>query len=147
MDHSPITPLIPLYIAQTLFGVTYALLIHWLAVNSYLKGQTAYSVVVGDAMILFIQWLFFPHSWEPLVTFGSFVFSGLPMIVSYLVRHQQRVQSQSHKRRPLPNNAMRVRDEAVMDISSMINRIVEKKAEVVDVVHELHQLNGKLKSM
>lgn len=140
-----VPPLIPLYIAQTLFGVVYAMLIHWLAVNEYLQGSTAYSVVVGDAVTLLIQWIFFPHSWEPLVTFGSFVFSGTPMIVSYLFRHQQRVQS--HKRRPLPNNAMRIRDEAVMDISSMINRIVEKKAEVVDVVHELHQLNGKLKSM
>lgn len=140
-----ISPLITLYIAQALFGVMYALLIHWLATNDYLKGQTAYSVVVGDAGTLFIQWLFFPNNWAPIVTFGSFVFSGTPMIVSYLFRHQQRVQS--HKRRPLPNNAMRVRDEAIMDVSLMINRIVEKKAEVVDVVHELHQLNGKLKSM
>lgn len=145
MEHSAISPLIPLYIAQLLFGTLYAILVHWLAVNDYLQGSTAYSVVVGDAVTLFIQWVFFPEAWSPLVTFGCFVFSGVPMIVTYLFRHQKRVQS--HKRRPLPNNAMRVRDEAVMDVSSMINRIVEKKAEVVDVVHELHQLNGKLKSM
>lgn len=145
MEHSLVSPLVPLYIAQSLFGVMYALLIHWLAVNNYLKGSTAYSVVVGDAATLFIQWVFFPQTWVPLVTFGSFVFSGVPMIVSYLVRHQQRVES--HKRRPLPNNAMRVRDEAVMDVELMINKIVANKAEVVCVVHELHQLKGKLKSM
>lgn len=145
MPASAVSPLLPLYITQLLFGVLYAMLIHWLSINEYLQGSTAYSVVVGDAVTLFIQWVFFPHTWLPLVTFFSFVFSGVPMIVTYLFRHQQKVLS--HKRRPLPNNAMRVRDEAVMDLHLIISKIVEKQMPDVEVVHELHELSGRLKSM
>jgi len=147
MSYPPISPLVPLYIAQALFGVMYALLIHWLAINNYLKGHTAYSVVVGDAATLFIQWLFFSHTWLPLVTFGSFVFSGVPMIVSYLVRHQQRVESRSHKRRPLPNFVIDVREHALIELNAIADQIAHENATAVSIVHRIHKLIGMLNSM
>lgn len=145
MEQSLVSPLIPLYITQLLFGILYAILIHWLAVNDYLQGSTAYSVVVGDAVTLFIQWIFFPETWSPQVTFGCFVFSGIPMIVTYLFRHQQKVLS--HKRRPWPTAALKARDEAIMELAKMTHEIVEEKATVASVVHRLHQVIGTLKSV
>jgi len=93
MSVAPVSPLVPLFITQALFGVLYALLIHWLSVNEYLPGSTAYSVVVGDAATLFIQWIFLRDEWTSLITFASFACSGFPMVVSYLFRHQQKVLS------------------------------------------------------
>lgn len=145
MEHSGTSPLISLYIAQALFGVLYSILIHWLSVNDYLQGSTAYSVVVGDAATLAIQWLFFPENWSPWVTFCCFVFSGTPMVISYLIRHQQKVNS--HKRRPWPTAALKARDEAIMELSKMTHEIVDEKATVASVVHRLHMVIGTLKSV
>lgn len=144
-----VSPLVPLYITELLFGVMYALLIHWLATNSHLKGQTAYSVVVGDAATLIIQWFFFPQSWEPLVTFGSFVFSGVPMIVSYLFRHQQQVEKEikSHKRRPLPNFVLDILERAVMELNAIADQIAHENATAAGTVQRLHKLISMLNSM
>lgn len=145
MISAPISPLVPLYIAQLLFGVLYAWFIHWVSVNKYWPGGTAWSVVIGNTATLLIQWLFLGDTWSPLETFGSFAFSGTPMIVTYLFRHQQRVLS--HKRRQLGNTAMRVRDEVVMDLARMTHEIVDERASVASVVHRLHMAIGVLKSL
>ncbi len=145
MQFTEVSPLLSLYIAQFLFGCLYAWLIHWLSVNEYLEGSTAYSVVVGDAATMFIQWLFLPVTWHPMVTFGSFVCSGTPMIVTYLFRHEQKVLS--HKRRPWPTAALKARDEAIMELAKMAYEIVDEKASVASVVHRLHIVIGTLKSV
>lgn len=152
MEHPHVNPLLPLYLAQSVFGILYAMLIHWLSVNEYLKGSTAYSVVVGDAATLFIQWLFLREAWHPFVTFGSFVFTGLPMIVSYLYRHQKKVLS--HRRRPWPTAALRVRDDAVMDISKVIADIEQAAKEnkinagfLLGIVNTLHLVKRTLTSV
>ena len=146
MNISPVSPLIPLYIAQLLFGFLYAALIHWLSVNHYLPGSTAWSVVIGVSGTLFVQWVFIRECWSPLVTFGSFAGTGLPMTVTYLFRHQKRVLL-SHRKRRLGNSAMHIRDDVVMDLASMTHEIAENNATVVSVVHRLHQDIGKLKAM
>ena len=153
MEHPHVSPLLPLYLAQLIFGILYSMLIHWLSMNDYLKGSTAYSVVVGDAATLFIQWLFLPEAWHPFVTFGSFVFSGLPMVVSYLYRYQKKVLL-SHKRRPWPTSALKARDDALMDISKVIADI-EKAAKnneinagfLLGVVNTLHFVKKTLTSV
>ena len=153
MEYPQASPLLSLYLAQLVFGILYAMLIHWLSMNDYLKGSTAYSVVVGDAATLFIQWLFLPEAWHPFVTFGSFAFSGLPMVVSYLYRHQKKVLL-SHKRRPWPTAALKVRDDAVMDITKVIADI-EKAAKnneinagfLLGVVNTLHFVKKTLTSV
>jgi len=74
-------------------------------------------------MTLFIQWLFFPESWNPSVTVGSFAASGLPMFITYQIRHQMLVEKRkadSKQRRPWPNFANQMRDNVIMDISKMI---------------------------
>ena len=151
--HDPrVSPLLSLYLSQLVFGLLYAILIHWISTKGYLKGSTAWSVVIGDGATLMIQWLFIREGWSPLVTFGSFAFSGSPMVISYLVRHQQRLES--HKRRPWPTQAVRVRDDAVMEITSLADEIARKTKEdavrvqdLPDLVNRLHLLKSLLKSV
>lgn len=123
METSQAFPILSLYLAETIFGLLYATLIHWMGVKGYLKGQTAWSVVIGDGATLFIQWLFFRESWNPFVTLGSFACSGIPMIVTYLYRHQMMIEKAKHNRRPWPTAALKARDEALMDITKMIRDI------------------------
>src|SRR5262245_7531458 len=78
MDHPQTIPLISLFLAEFAFGLLYAALIHWISVNNYLAGSTAWSVVIGDAATLFIEWLFFHDNWSPWITFWCFASSGLP---------------------------------------------------------------------
>lgn len=145
MTHTPISPLVPLFIAQFLFGALYATLIHWLSVRNYLQGSTAYSVIVGNAVTLFIQWLFVRDGNSALLTFASFACTGLPMTLTYLYRHQIRVLT--HKRRKLGNAAAHIRDDVVMDLSKMTHEIANEGVTVVSVVHRLHEAVGRLKSL
>lgn len=152
MENPHASPLVSLYLAELVFGLLYAWLIHWLAVNHYLEGSTAWSVVIGNAATLFIEWIFIPTGWNHLVTFGSFAFSGLPMVLTYLYRHQKRMES--HKRRPWPTQAAKVRDEAIMALTGMADEISRKtKAgeiavqDMADVVNRLHLLRSLLKSV
>lgn len=127
MEPSLISPLLPLFLAELVFGLLYAWLIHWLGMNGYMKGQTAWSVVVGDAATLFIQWLFFRVTWNPFVTLGCFACSGLPMVITYLYRYQLKVEKAKHTRRPWPTQALKARSEAMKEIN-MIIQDLEKAA-------------------
>lgn len=123
MPASPASPTLPLYLAELVFGLLYAWLIHWIAVNGWLKGNTAWSVVVGDGGTLFICWLFIPNEWPPIIVFICFAFSGAPMAITYLARHQMQVEKARHTKRPWPTAALRARDEALMDITMTITEI------------------------
>jgi hypothetical protein len=129
MDHSHASPLLSLFLAEFTFGLLYAWLIHWISVKKYLQGSTAWSVVIGDAATLLIQWLFIRDGWNPFVTFACFAFSGTPMVITYLFRHQMQVEKAKHTRRPWPTAAMRARDDVVMDLSSMIGEIEQAAKE------------------
>jgi hypothetical protein len=124
MAASPSSLLLPLCLAELVFGLLYALLIHWIALHGWLKGNTAWSVVIGNSATLLIQWLFIPSS-GPWLTFMCFAFSGAPMAVTYLLRHQMRVEKAKHTKRPWPTAALRARDNAVMDIAGVIKDIEE----------------------
>ena len=145
--NSPTSPLLSLYLAQFLFGVLYASLIHWLSMKHYLPGSTAWSVVIGDAATLFIQWLFVRDGWNFGMTFGSFACSGFPMVITYLYRHQSNVIRARHTRRPWPTAAAKARDDAVMELAMMADEIANEKATVVSIVHRLHKLIGLLNSV
>lgn len=128
MNGPHVSPLLPLFFAEIIFGLLYAVLIHWMGMKGYLKGQTAWSVVVGDGVTLFVEWLFFRESWNPFVTLGCFACTGVPMIVTYLYRHQLQIERARHTRRPWPTAALKARDDAVMEISLVIQEI-EQAAE------------------
>lgn len=125
MTLSPVSPLIPLFLAELVFGLLYAVLIHWLGLKGWLKGQTAWSVVVGDAMTMFIQWLFIREQWSPFVTFGCFAMSGAPMVISYFYRHQLLIERARHTPHAWPTKAKHAREDALMEISLVIREIEE----------------------
>ncbi len=123
MALSPTSPLLPLFLAELVFGLLYAAIIQWLSMKHYFPGGTAGSVIVGNALTLFIQWLFIRPSWDPFVTFGCFACSGAPMALTYWWRSQAKVEKARHCRRPWPTSALKVREDAVMDITHMIGEI------------------------
>lgn len=125
MTLSPVSPLIPLYLAELVFGLLYAVLIHWLGLKGWLKGQTAWSVVVGDAVTMFIQWMFIREQWNPFVTFGCFAMSGAPMVISYFYRHQLLIERAKHTARAWPTNARHAREDALMELTMAIREIEE----------------------
>ncbi len=127
MDNAHTSPVLPLLLSEFTFGLLYAALVHWISVNGYLNGSTAYSVVIGDAGTLFIEWIFFHNNWDPWVTFWCFTCSGFPMVITYLLRHQVQEEKKKHARRPWPTFANAMRDEALMGISKVISDI-EKAA-------------------
>jgi len=122
MSNPHVFPLLTLFLSQFLFGLLYAGLVHWVSMKNFWPGSTAVSVIIGDGMTLFIQWLFFKDNWNPFVTFGSFACSGFPMFITYQIRHQMLVEKKkaSHKARPWPNFASQIRDDVIMDVSKMI---------------------------
>lgn len=140
---SPTSPLLPLYLSQTVWGLLYAIFIHWMSVNHYGKGGTAFSVAVGVGVTLFIQWLYLPVA-HTSVTFGSFACSGFWMTISYMYRYEKR--KKSHKARRLPNRAMKLKDDVCIDLN-MIAEKLSARDENASEVHELHLAIRTLMSM
>lgn len=143
MDASPVSPLLPLYLSQSVFGILYASLIHWISVKEYLKGSTAYQVVFGDAMVLFILWLFFRENWNPLVVFACFVFAGAPMVITYLFRHEV----QTHKRKMITGAAARIRDDVVCTLAKLMAEIDKRELSEAHLMYQLHKVIGALNAM
>lgn len=143
MDTSPVSPLLPLYLAQSVFGILYAMFIHWISVKEYLTGSTAYQVVFGDAGVMFILWLFFRESWSPAVVFACFVFAGSPMVITYLFRHEV----QTHKRKLITGAAARIRDEAVGTLEKIMAEIPDEQITAVSLMYQLHKIIGALNAM
>ena len=149
--------LLALFLSQFLFGCLYSVLVHWVSVRNFWPGSTAFSVVVGDAATLIIQWLFIPQDWPPIVTFVSFACSGFPMFITYQIRHQMLIEKKkadSKQRRPWPNFANQMRDNVIMDISKMIADIEEAAKDgtinagfLLRVTNGLHGIIRVLKSV
>jgi hypothetical protein len=137
-------PLITLI--ELLFGLGFNLIVDWSQRNNL--WHVSVSVVMGVFGTILIPTLMVPNLslffWQTSVFyFACFSASGLPMVIG----STKRTVKENHRRRPLPNNAMRVRDEVVMDMNSHIEQIVAKEAEVAELVHVMHQWIGKLKSL
>lgn len=140
-------PLLSLILlVELLFGIGFNQLVDW--AHQHNLWHVSVSVVFGVAGTLVIPSVAFLSVsmpfWQASLVFGAcFVASGIPMIAG----GTQRTVKENHHRRPLPNNAMRVRDEVVMQIKSILDKIVNGGVEVVKVVHDLHEIVGKLKSL
>lgn len=136
----------PVLILELLFGIGFNELVKW--AQEHKLWHVSISVVAGVAGTLIIP-IFFMHKstmelWQvTLFYFLCFTASGVPMIVG----STRKTVNDNHRRRPLPNAAIKVRDEAVMNISAILDQIANGGVEVVKVVHELHEIKGKLKSL
>lgn len=151
MSTTPPLPLdIPLLslivLVELLFGIGFNQLVDW--AHQHNLWHVSVSVIFGVAGTLVIPSVALLHLeimfWQASIIFAvCFVASGLPMVWG----STRRTVKENHHRRPLPNSAMRVRDDVVMQIKSILDKIVNGGVEVVKVVHDLHEIVGKLKSM
>lgn len=82
-------------VAALVFGIFFAMLVRWVS-SQGMKGQTAWSVVVGVAITLTIA---VPTVGIEIIVllFCFFAASGTPMIIEYLLRVQAEMQ-QDHKK-------------------------------------------------
>lgn len=142
----PIFPLAVCLLSLLLFGIGFNSLVRWS--NDRGVVPVSFAVVIGVIVTLLVPTLFFVSLklffWQfSICMLLCFVASGTPMIWGNVHRHVER----SHKAKRLGNHAAKVRDEVVMDLNAAIRKIVAKDAEVVDVVHTLHEVIGSLKSL
>lgn len=133
-------------ILELLFGIGFNELVKW--ANKHKMWHVSISVVAGVAMTLLFPAVILMQVhvvfWQSSVFyFVCFTASGVPMIVG----STRQTVKENHHRRPLPNHVMKTRDDVVMEISAMLDEIVNNKVEVVSVVHRLHQVKGRLKSL
>lgn len=140
-------PLLSLIVlGELLLGIGFNQLVGW--AHRHNLWHVSVSVIFGVAGTLVIQSVALrqievPFWQASLIFLVCFTASGIPMVSG----STQRTVKESHHRRPLPNNAMRVRDDVVMEVKSILDKIVNGGVEVVKVVHDLHEIVGKLKSM
>lgn len=150
----PISPTFAAVILmEILFGFGFNRLAHW----GQDKGlwHVSLSVVMGVTGTLAIPtaawWReSFPVWIAALVTVACFAGSGLPMIIGSMHRSV----AKSHKRKGLPNTAARIRDEVVLDLHVLADRLVLKaksnelkSGDLAECIHQVHQLIGQLRSM
>ena len=146
-EFPPYPPQFPMvFLLELLFGIGFNKLVEWAHHNRLWHVST--SVSIGVAVTLIIPILLMGSTqvalWQSAIMyFTFFAASGTPMIWGSTVRTVDKM----HKRRRLPNFVMKVRDEVVMDMNAMADKIVAKNAEVAEVVHELHKWIGSLKSL
>ena len=131
---------------ELLFGFGFNALVDWVQKNNL--WHVSLSVVIGVFVTFLIPTIILPQTqmalWQVSVFyFGCFSASGFPMVLG----STRRTVKENHHRRPLPNNAMHVRDDVVMDMNSHIEKIVKNEEEIAMLVHVMHQWIGKLKSL
>lgn len=141
------------FLIELLFGLGYNALVAYAFKHRLM--HVSLSVVIGVALTLVIPALFwFDRSmpfWEAgLLLLVCFAGSGVPMIIG----STRRTVKDKKKRRPLGNAALRIRDEVVMDLSTLAYEIADKaKAneltvrDLPDYVNRLHCVIGTLKSV
>lgn len=135
-----------MWLLQFLFGLLWNGIVGW--AHDHKLWHVSVSVIGGVAATVIIPGLFLWNEdfifWQAALFYlVCFVCSGLPMIYG----STRRTVKESHQRRPLPNNAMRVRDEVVMDIHIAVEKIVAKDMEQAVLVHVMHKWIGALKSL
>lgn len=133
-------------LVEFIFGLGYNKLVEW--AHQHNLWHVSVSVVFGVAGTLIIPSVALLSVcmpfWQASLIFGAcFIASGIPMIAG----GTQRTVKESHHRRPLPNYAMRIRDDVVMEISKMLDEVVNEGVTLALVVHRWHKIIGRLKSM
>jgi hypothetical protein len=140
-------PLLSLIVlVELLFGIGFNQLVDW--AHQHNLWHVSVSVSIGVAGTLIIPSVALLHLvmpfWQAALVFGAcFVASGIPMIVG----GTRRTVKENHHRRPLPNYAMHIRDDVVMEISKMLDEVVTESVTIALVVHRWHKIIGRLKSM
>jgi len=140
----PIFSLTVCVLILVLFGVGFNQFVKW--VNVRRLWPVSLSVVFGVVVTIFVPTMMFMNVellfWQSSSLYAlCFAASGVPMIWGNVQRQT------THKAKRLPRRVMQARDEISMDIELMIGKIVKKEAEVVDVVHTLHEIKGRLKNL
>lgn len=145
-EFAPSLPLLICVLFLILFGVGF----NFLTKKSQEKRVVPVSVlvVIGVFVTLTVPTIMFLNvelfAWQASLIYACcFMASGIPMIWGNIHRHTKR----KHRERRLGRHASQVRDDVVMDLTLMIKKIMEKEADIVDVVHTLHQVIGSLKSL
>lgn len=140
---------------EFLFGLGYNALVA--LAHEHKLMHVSFSVVIGvigTLLIPAVPW--FDHKmqfWQAgILLMMCFTASGIPMIVGSMKRTVN--EKDNKKRRPWPTAAMRVRDDVVMELSSMAYEIADQaKANELTVrdlpslVNRLHVVIGTLKSV
>lgn len=141
------------FLVEFLFGIAFNQLVHWAQGNRI--WHVAVSVVIGVFVTAVIPVLFWWNIslefWQYCLLMGvCFAGSGLPMIYG----STRRTVAKSHKRKRWPTAALRVRDEVVMDLSSLAHEIADKAKmneltvrDLPDYVNRLYSAIGALKSV
>ncbi len=152
--------IIPLEIAlvllmELLFGLGYNVLVaYWMKHNLMHVSATVVIGVAGTLLIPAASWFDreMPFWLSGILLMLCFTASGVPMIVGSMRRTVR--EKDNKKRRPWPNAALRVRDDVVMELSSMAHEIADRaKADELrvhdlpDYVNRLHGVIGTLKSV
>jgi hypothetical protein len=149
------TKIILVLLVEFVFGLGYNALVAWAHEKKLL--HVSMSVVIGVAVTLLIaaaSWMKdqMPFLEACALLTACFTASGIPMIVGSMRRTV--VVKDNKKRRPLPNSAMKVRDDAVMEISALAHEIAERSkkkelnaSDLPDYVNRLHGVIGMLKSV
>jgi hypothetical protein len=148
MDGIPtLPPAFPIILLmEILFGIGFNALVEW--AHHHNLWHVSVSVSAGVALTVTIAtvglWSEPVSFWQAgLIMLLCFSASGVPMIAG----STRRTVKESHQRRPLPNNAMRVRDDVVMELSAAVETVVDGHMDLARLVHLMHQWIGKLRSM
>jgi ABC-type methionine transport system permease subunit len=88
-----------------LFGVLFALLVHW-ASKRQMVGQTAWAVVVGVAVTLLTMIPMFGLDLVALIS-CYFAATGIPMIVEYILRIQSDIQRDKEEAKGLAKDLVK----------------------------------------
>jgi hypothetical protein len=147
------TSIAAVLLAESLFGVGYNLLVSW--AHSHRIWHVSVSVVIGVAVTGLLPtaaWFgadmpFWQAGLLFLACFGS---SGIWMVIG----STRRTVAKSHKRQTIPPSARRIRDEIVMDLSTLAGEIADRAkagklvaGDLPHYVHQLHQAIGALNNL
>lgn len=140
---------------EFLFGLGYNVLVAWAHKHNLMHVSLSVAIgVAGTVLIPAITWFETEMQfWQAGILLAlCFTASGVPMIVGSMKRTV--IEKDCKKRRPWPTAAMRVRDDVVMELSSMAHEIAEKAkqskltvSDLPDYVNRLHLVIGTLKSV
>lgn len=140
---------------EFVFGLGYNVLVAWAHEHRLFHVSVSVSLgVAGTLLIACAAWAISEmYFWQAgVLLVGCFVASGTPMITGSLRRTVSA--KDNKKRRPLPNSAMRVRDDAVMELAAMAHEIAKQVKDdeltvrdLPDFVNRIHGVIGMLKSV
>lgn len=142
-----------LVLVELLFGLAYDQVVKF--VHAHGIWHVSVSVVIGVFMtgLIFIIFMFDKvlPAWQfGLIVAACFAGSGLPMAIGSVTRDVK----DRKKKRPLGNSAARLRDEVVMELTTMANDIAERIKndqltirDLPDLVNRLRQMKSMLKLM